>query len=327
MRRVNPAWILSLTLLPCFATGCADELAFAGIDGDDETGGEQGAFDDQIPDGGEGADPQDTNPDDEDEDDGLGEGAEEDPDEDDGDLGEGAGDDEDEQDEYPHLQPDPFFCGNGQLDEGEACDDQNDDQSDGCLSNCTLAQTCLHIKEHDETVEDGFYTVAPGGMQPFDVYCDMSTDGGGYSFLKIDAGKPTNAAEAEAECGKWGMQLLIPRTLPHLYSAYRVATDLNIFWGANPDYLRILGIYPNELGSGCAYMALTSSNELCEWSASDGGPFWISEKLLLSHPKGMSAPDESMAYAFDDQGWVEDYAEISGGATSQRFTCDFGDKQ
>ncbi|HKX11728.1 MAG TPA: hypothetical protein VJP40_01155 [bacterium] len=29
-------------------------------------------------------------------------------------------------------------CGNGELDDGEACDDGNDDDTDACLNNCTL---------------------------------------------------------------------------------------------------------------------------------------------------------------------------------------------
>ncbi len=56
------------------------------------------------------------------------------------------------------MEPDVFFtgdrylsnnCGNGELDEGETCDDGNDDNGDDCLTSCELANC-----------EDGYWHVA-----------------------------------------------------------------------------------------------------------------------------------------------------------------------
>ena len=84
---------------------------------------------------------------------------------------------------------------------------------------------------------------------PFDVHCDMTSDGGGYTFLKLAPGQPTFAAGAEIDCASWGMQLWIPRSLEHKNSGWAVANDANIGPGASANYMLILGIYPSFNGA------------------------------------------------------------------------------
>jgi len=53
---------------------------------------------------------------------------------------------------------------------------------------------CWHIRSVQGTIVDGVYWIDPdgaGGVDPFSVYCDMNTDGGGWTLVDNDA---TNAA-------------------------------------------------------------------------------------------------------------------------------------
>ena len=76
-------------------------------------------------------------------------------------------------------EPEPDNCGDGIVDEGEECDDQNADNSDGCLSNCTIATSCLDIITVEPDADDGMYMISPKPDTPWMAQCDMTTDGGG----------------------------------------------------------------------------------------------------------------------------------------------------
>lgn len=49
-----------------------------------------------------------------------------------------------------------------------------------------IAQSCLAIKTNDSSATDGIYQIDPdgtGSIQPFKVYCDMSSDDGGWTLI------------------------------------------------------------------------------------------------------------------------------------------------
>lgn len=79
-------------------------------------------------------------------------------------------------------------CGNGILEGDEECDDEDDDNRDGCLTNCTVPRSCLEIFELDPAAADGEYVIAPYGDRPaWPASCDMENDdhGGGWTALTL----------------------------------------------------------------------------------------------------------------------------------------------
>lgn len=229
-------------------------------------------------------------------------------------------------------------CGDSIVDpDHEDCDDDDDPS---CLDTCKLARSCLLIHESDAGAPTGVHTIYPSAADaPVTVWCDMTSDGGGYTFLKVDVDNDQNnlpypAANAEAKCAEFGMRLWIPRSPAHLQSGYAVATGENVFPQgggdntAGSDYLRILGIYPAEEEVSCPGAALTA--ETCpEWQARDGEAWYIT-----ATPTSATEPDPdgaclgcSMSYVWNGDGSVKSYKSVlPNGGNSFRFLCDTGDK-
>lgn len=262
-------------------------------------------------------------------------------------------------------------CGDGHVQMGvEACDDGTNDGSyggcapgcaslaprcgddnvdarmeecdggEGCLATCQYARSCVDYKEADPAAESATYFVLREGVaDPVEVWCDMETDGGGYTFLKVDIDSELNdfpypANKAEMKCEEYGMQLFIPRTEAHLLSAYTVATTITVYpvgggtVESGVDYLRILGIYPAVAGESCVDQPLNSA-DCPQWLANDEKAWWVSAApVTVGEPDPDGACDGcSMSYQWNADGTVKKYLSLPDtGGTSFRFMCDIGDK-
>jgi len=233
---------------------------------------------------------------------------------------------------------------------GEDCDDDDamvnpastevcdgiDNDCDGTVDNdehvlgddpeC-YAYSCKDIDDARSGLDDGSYYIDPTDSgSPFEVHCDMHTDGGGYTFLKVDYGSTAYAVDAESHCDGYGMQLFIPRTNNHLVAAYDIAYDASIGPSA-ANYLYIMGIYPNYYRATCTNRALKSGSSGCNWSASDGRAFWVTNRTNISEPNGDNGTTSSMYYSFHSDGSIDWYNDIPyPGYGSRYFMCDVGDK-
>jgi hypothetical protein len=206
-----------------------------------------------------------------------------------------------------------------------------DDEAVAGTAACWFGGSCLDLLNANPTAPSGEYWIDPTNAgNEVQVYCDMTTNGGGYTFWKIDHGSSVNASTAESQCGSRNMRLLIPRDANHLASAITVARDTTIGPGGGDGYMYILGIYPNGNGQTCRNTPLNSSNSSCNWSAGDGGPFWIGDTSGVSEPNGDNCTTCSMYYSWNTDGtvaWYNDAYVSQGGYLSQYYICDTADKQ
>ncbi len=190
----------------------------------------------------------------------------------------------------------------------------------------SLPGSCALYRQMHSGLHNGHYVINPKSGVNLIVYCDMISDGVGYTFYKVNHETNAYAVDAEAYCNNLGMRLFIPRTRNHLISAYMIATNGTIGPDSNANYLYIMGIYPQWNGATCRSTPLMSSNPNCNWRAGDGGPFWVTDRSDISEPNGDNNITSSMYYTFQPSGEINGYNDINApGYGSTRFICDTGD--
>ena len=157
----------------------------------------------------------------------------------------------------------------------ETCDDGVQNQGEAgvdCGGPCAAcpATSCLAIQEADPTAVSGAYLIdadGPGPKPATQVYCDMTTDGGGYTMVRFnDAALGADQDSYAAKCAQHGMEVIVPRSKAHM-QAIRT-------WNGN-DYPNLVNVFPNFNGAvGLGNWHGTCQGQTCGFYISETGNAW-----------------------------------------------------
>ena len=178
----------------------------------------------------------------------------------------------------------PSVCspimGDGLIRGDEVCDDGNMMDEDGCSalgvvengylcegepSVCEYMQasSCAEFKAADPDWGDGVYRIDPdaeGPTAPFDVYCDMTTDGGGWTRV-------INADSAEISAANPPDFRYNSAVWSEGYGAALDATHVSQAWLTTPSFTQLKWV-ENDAGNLTEYtMALEGAGDLANYSS------------------------------------------------------------
>lgn len=171
---------------------------------------------------------------------------------------------------------------------------------------CGTPTTCLAIKAAMPNATDGDYMIDPdgaGALPPLTAYCDMTTDGGGYTMYAVTGGISTNRFDMANSCDALGLKMIVPRTKAHLASMWTK-------YGASY-FATVPGIYGLAGGQNWTGCVMNSADMTCaqNWVSIDSSNWWLRD-TTYGEPNGdytagcwlavTAAPNENGELGFND---------------------------
>ncbi|MEQ9651742.1 MAG: fibrinogen-like YCDxxxxGGGW domain-containing protein [Sandaracinaceae bacterium] len=175
---------------------------------------------------------------------------------------------------------------------GGTCTDGVDSFTCACAGGytgptCSTApsrRSCLEILNAGESTGSGTYMIdvdAGGPLAPISVYCDMVTDGGGYTYHALTGTGVSTTRRTEANsCQALGMDMVVLRSEAQ-YNALIAEYPVQTYFRTVP------GLYGTVRANYTSCAMNSESNSACstDWRAIDGG-FWWLRNGRYSEPNG-----------------------------------------
>ena len=165
---------------------------------------------------------------------------------------------------------------------GAVCDsssfDTNGNTTGGSCG--AILASCASILSTYPTAPSGTYHIYRSSTK-FAVYCDMTTDSGGYTYYPVDSGLQTYRTTDNNTCKGLGMDIVAPRTQAHwdaMLSRYGT-TYFSVVPGVykssgGGSYTNCIMRSPAHYASGCA-----------DWTVVGGGKWWLRD-TTYGEPNG-----------------------------------------
>ena len=125
-------------------------------------------------------------------------------------------------------------CGDAIVSLGEQCDDGNKNNGDGCDNSCQSEGkvSCKAILAASPGISSGLYYIDPddaGPLAPYQTYCDMFTDGGGWTLV-AHANNAVLAGKLTADAGAWSPLLRDTSGNKNSVALGKTATEIAYSW-------------------------------------------------------------------------------------------------
>jgi cysteine-rich repeat protein len=185
------------------------------------------------------------------------------------------------------------ICGNGLVERGEECDGEVGSIEGSCTDTCKLIPhgiDCADIHETNPNWPDGVYVLDPdksGPRRPFAAFCDMTTDGGGWTLVVVSADDGqnnwtwSNRKYWTTDTSTFGS----PATLNKDYKsrAYReVLADEMMFWHEPSDIWAAYRV--PELNAGKILPTIIDEKPMCYGGITPVGIPMYAGNLAISVP-------------------------------------------
>ncbi len=162
--------------------------------------------------------------------------------------------------------------------------------------------SCADILNRNPGVPSGTYMITTSTGHTLSVWCDMTTDGGGYTYYACQNCVSRNYATDTNGCNTVGLQSVIPRTQAHWASMFAWVTAPVASGGLGGSvstwFVTVPGIYKPSggltncnnggsciNGAPCGVMNSASCTQTNGWRSLDGGKWWL-RSTSFTEPNG-----------------------------------------